>query len=160
VYIFKMPKENPYKNYTANLDQGGLNLSGTAMFVNHFKHTWRECRSKFVLGFTLDPAAIHSELANGQFKVVGKTVLHGKKAIKLKLNVPPNHEAPPHIVAESMWVNARSYLPMQGYTRWSDGQQSVYEYVFLKPTPKRLAALRPTIPAGYPRASCAAGHGQ
>ena len=41
-------------------------LVGTAMWVNHFKHTWSQCRSKFVLGFTLDPAVIHSELANGQ----------------------------------------------------------------------------------------------
>jgi len=159
-YTFTMPSANPYKNYTSNLDQGGLNLTGTAMFVNHFKHVWGECRSKFVLGFTLDPAAVRSELANGQFTVIGKTMLHGKKAIKIKFDVPPNREAPPHVVAERLWVNARSYVPMQGYTRWSDGEHSLFEYVFLRPTPKRLAELRPTIPAGYTQASCAAGHGQ
>jgi hypothetical protein len=159
-YSFKMPSANPYKNYTANLDQGGLNLSGTAMFVNHFKHVWSECHAGFTLGFTLDAAAIRSEIANGQFTVIGPTELHGKKAIKIKFNVPPNHEAPPHVVAERLWVNASSYVPTQGYTRWSDGEHSLFEYVFLRPTPKRLAELRPTIPAGYTQVSCAAGHGQ
>ncbi len=158
-YTFKMPAANPYKDYTANLDQGGLNLSGTAMWVDHFKRTWSECRSKFVLGFALDAAAIRSEIANGQFTILGPTTLNGHKAIKVKINVPPNHEAPPHITAERLWVNARSYLPMLGYTRWSNGQQSTYDYLFLRPTPARLAKLRPTIPAGYTRASCAAGHG-
>jgi hypothetical protein len=154
VYIFKMPAANPYKNYTANLDQGGLHLSGTVMSVNHFKHTWKQCRSKFVLGFTLDAAGIRSEIANGEVTVIGPTVLHGQKAIKLKINVPPNDEAPPHVTAESLWVNARTYLPMRGYTRWSNGQQSVYDYSFLRPTPARLAKLRPAIPAGYTRAAC------
>jgi hypothetical protein len=44
---------------------------------------------------------------------------------------------------------------MQGYTRWSNGQQSVADYVFLPPTAERVAKLRPAIPAGYTRASCA-----
>jgi hypothetical protein len=58
-----------------------------------------------------------------------------------------------------MWVNATTYLPMRDYTRWSDGQQSVFDYVFLLPTPERLAKLHPVIPAGYTRAGCAQGTG-
>ncbi len=46
------------------------------------------------------------------------------------------------------------HLPMRGYTRWSNGQQSVFDYVFLPPTPQNLAKLRPVIPAGYTRADC------
>ena len=162
-YSFKMPSEtalHDYINsYTANLDQGGLQLSGTAMAVDHFNHTWRECNSKFILGFTLDAAAIRAEIANGQFTVIGRTELHGQQAIELKINVPPNNEAPPHVTAEQMWVNATSYLPMREYVRWSDGQQSVFDYVYLPPTPANLAKLRPTIPAGYTRADCASGTG-
>ena len=158
-YSFRMPSANPYKNYTANLDQGGLRLSGTAMWVGHLNHTWRECHSKFILGFTLDPAGIRAELANGQFTVIGRTVLNGQQAIEMKFNVPPNNEAPPHVTAERMWVNASTYLPMRDYTRWSNGQQSVFDYVFLPPTPKNLAKLRPVIPAGYTRAGCAQGTG-
>ena len=92
------------------------------------------------------------------FTVIGPAQLHGQQAIELKINVPPNNEAPPHVTAERMWVNAKSYLPMQGYTRWSNGQQAVFDYVFLPPTPERLAKLRPVIPAGYTRAGCAQGH--
>ncbi len=108
--------------------------------------------SKFILGFTLDAAGIRAEIANGQFTVIGRTELHGQPAIELKFNVPPNNEAPPHVTAERMWVNATTYLPMREYTRWSNGQQSVFDYVFLPPTPKNLAKLRPAIPAGYTRA--------
>ena len=54
----------------------------------------------------------------------------------------------------------RTYQPVLGwpppdYTRWSNGQQSVFDYLFLPPTPKNLAKLRPVIPAGYLRAGCA-----
>ena len=118
-YSFKMPSEtalHDYINhYTANLDQGGLHLSGTVMVVNHFRHVWGEWHSKFILGFTLDAAGIRAEIANGQFTVVGRTELHGQQAIELKINVPPNNEAPPHVTAERMWVNATTYLPMREY---------------------------------------------
>jgi hypothetical protein len=158
-YSFQMPSEtvlHHYINhYTANLDQGGPQLSGMAMWVNHFRHDWSQCHSTFILGFTLGAAGIRDEVANGQFTIVGRTELHGQQSIELKFNVPPNHEAPPHVTAERMWVNATTYLPMQDDTRWSNGQQSVFEYVFLPPTAQRLARLRPVIPAGYTRAACA-----
>lgn len=158
-YTFRMPSANQAKNYTANLDQGGLNLSGTAMRVDHLNRTWSECHSTFVLGFTLDAAGIHAEIGRGQFTVIGRTELHGQQAIVVKFNVPPNNEAPAHVTAERLWVNAKTYLPMQDYTRWSNGQQSVYDYVFLPPTAARLAKLRPAIPAGYTRAACPSGTG-
>jgi hypothetical protein len=75
-------------NYTANLDQGGLHLSGTVMAVDHFNHTWRDCHSKFILGFTLDGAGIRTEIAKGQFTIIGRTELQGQRAIELKINVP------------------------------------------------------------------------
>ena len=158
-YSFKMPSETAQRHYinhyTAGLDQGGLNLSGTAMAVNHFRHVWRECHSTFILGFTLDAAGIRAELANGQFTVIGRTELNGQPAIKLRFNVPPSNEAPPHVTAERMWVNATTYLPVRDDTRWSNGQRSVFDYVFLPPTPGNLAKLRPAIPAGYTRVGCA-----
>jgi hypothetical protein len=158
-YSFTMPSGNPAANYTSNLDQGGLQLSGTVVAVNHFRHVWSECHSKFILGFTLDAAGIRAEIANGQFTVIGRTELHGQQVIELKINVPPNNEAPPHTTAARLWVNATTYLPMRGYTRMSNGQQSVFDYVFLPPTPGNLAKLRPVIPAGYTRADCAEGTG-
>ena len=155
-YSFKMPSETALHNYinhyTANLDQGGLNLSGTVMVVNHFRHVWGEWHSKFILGFTLDAAGIRAEIANGQFTVAGRTELHGQRAVELKINVPSNNEASPHVTAELMWVEATTYLPMRGYTHWSNGEQSVFDYVFLPPTAENLAKLRPVIPAGYTRA--------
>jgi hypothetical protein len=153
-YSFTMPAAVP-ANYTGHLDQGGLQLSGTAMWVDHVRHAWSECPSTFILGFTLDAAGIRAEIANGQFTVIGRTELHGQQAIELTINVPPDNEAPPHVTAERMWVNATTYLPMREYMRMSNGEQSVADYVFLPPTPERLAQLRPVVPAGYTRATCA-----
>jgi hypothetical protein len=157
-YSFKMPSETAQhhyiNHYTANLDQGGLQLSGTATWVNHFRHAWSECHSTFIFGFSLDAAGIRAEIADGQFAVIGPTQLHGQQAIELRFNVPPDNEAPPHVTAERMWVNATTYMPMRGYVRMSNGQQSVFDYVFLPPTPERLAKLHPVIPAGYTRAGC------
>jgi hypothetical protein len=162
-YSFRMPSETArhdyINNYTANLDQGGLQLSGTAMAVDHFRHVWSECHSKFILGFTLDAAGVRAEIANGQFTVIGRAELHGQQAIELKINVPPNNEAPPHTTAARLWVNATTYLPMREYTRMSNGQQSVSDYLFLPPTPENLAKLRPVVPAGYTQAGCAEATG-
>ena len=148
-YSFRMPAANPASNYTSNLDQGGLQLSGTLLVVNHFRHVWGVWHRRFVLGFTLDAAGIRAEIANGQFTVVGRTELHGRQAIELKINVPPNYEAPPHTTAARLWVDTTTYLPMREYVRMSNGQQSVTDYLFLPPTPENLAKLRPVIPAGY-----------
>jgi hypothetical protein len=153
-YSFRMPSGNDAAgSYTSNLDQGGLQLSGTNMVVNHFRHVWGVWHGQFILGFTLDAAGIRAEIANGQFKVVGRTELHGQQAVELEINVPPNNEAPPHVTAARLWVDATTYLPMQEYLRMSNGQQSVRDYIFLPPTPENLAKLRPEVPAGYTHVS-------
>jgi hypothetical protein len=153
-YSFTMPSGNDAASgYTSNLDQGGLQLSGTNMVVNHFRHVWGVWHGHFVLGFTLDAAGIRAEIANGQFKVVRQTELHGQQAIELQINVPPNNEAPPHVTAARLWVDATTYLPMREYLRMSNGQQNVTDYTFLPPTPENLAKLRPEIPAGYTHVS-------
>jgi hypothetical protein len=158
-YSFRMPSGNGAANsYTSNLDQGGLQLSGTLLVVNHFRHVWGVWRGHFVLGFTPDAAAIRAEIANGQFRVVGRTELHGQQAVELEINVPPNNEAPPHVTAARLWVDATTYLPMREYQRMSNGEQDVTDYTFLPPTPKNLAKLRPEIPAGYTHVSGNSGN--
>jgi hypothetical protein len=152
-YSFTMPSRSDGANsYTSNLDQGGLQLSGMVTDVNHVRHLWGEWHSKLVLGFTLDAAGIRAEIASGQFKVVGPTELHGQKAVELEISVPPSSEAPPHVTAARLWVDATTYLPMRQYLRMSDGQQNVTDYTYLPPTAANLAKLRPEIPAGYIRA--------
>jgi hypothetical protein len=156
-YFFKMPSAKALhryiSHYTADLDQGGLQLSGTVMWVDHRRHVWGRRHSTFVFGFTLDAAGIRAEIANGQFTIVGRTEVRGHRAIELKINVPPNDEAPPHVIAEQLWVDATTYLPMRGYTRMSNGKKSVSDYVFLPPTQENLAKLRLVIPPGYKRAN-------
>jgi hypothetical protein len=152
-YSFTMPSGSDAANsYTSNFDQGGLELSGTLLVVNHFRHVWGVWHGHFVLGFSLDAAGIRTEIANGQFRVVGPTELHGQKAVELEINVPPNNEAPPHVTAARLWVDATTYLPMRQYLRMSNGEQNVTDYTFLPPTAENLAKLRPEIPAGYTRA--------
>ncbi len=150
---FTMPPGNePASSYISDLDQGGLQLSGTIMAVNHFRHVWGEWHARFILGFGLDAAGIRAEIADGQFTVVGPAEVHGQKAVELKINVPANHEAPPHVTAARLWVNATTYLPVRQYVRMSTGEQNVTDYTFLPPTAANLAKLRPDIPAGYTRA--------
>ncbi|MDX6393045.1 MAG: hypothetical protein QOJ73_4108 [Streptosporangiaceae bacterium] len=79
--------------------------------------------------------------------------LHGQKAVELEINVPPSNEAPPHVTAARLWVDATTYLPMRQYVRMSNGEQNVTDCTFLPPTAANLAKLRPEIPAGYTRAS-------
>ena len=139
VLVHDALRERCRQRYTSNLDQGGLQLSGTVMDVNHFRHLWGEWQAKFVLGFTLDAAGIRAEIASGQFKVIGPTELRGQKTVELEINVPPNHEASPHVTVARLWVDATTYLPMQQYLRMSNGEQDVTEYSFLPPTAGNLA---------------------
>jgi hypothetical protein len=149
-YSFTMPAQTePPSSYIADFDQVGLQLTGTDLMVNHFRHVWGVWHGQFVLGFPLDAAGIRAEISNGQFTVIGQTVLNGQQAIELRMNVPPSNEAPPHTTAATLWVNASTYLPMQQYVRMSNGAQYVQGYTFLPPTPENLAKLRPVIPAGY-----------
>jgi len=99
-YSFRIPSGNDAaSSYTSNLDQGGLQLSGTLMAVNHFRHVWGVWHGHLILGSILDAAVIRAEIANGQFTVVGRTDLHGQQAVELEINVPPSNEAPPHVTA-------------------------------------------------------------
>ena len=97
-YSFTMPAANPAHDYTSNLDQGGLQLSGTAMWVDHFRHDWSDCHSTFILGFTLDAAGIRAEIANGQFTVIGHTgqaiVLRFQRAAQQRSPGPRDSGAP------------------------------------------------------------------
>ena len=149
-YSFTMP---PGNDTSSDLDQGGLQLSGSLMAVNHFRHVWGVWHGQFVLGFPLDAVGIRAEIASGQFTVVGPTELNGQQAIELQINVAANDEAPPHVTAARLWVDATTYLPMQQYLLMSNGQQDVTDYTFLLPTPQNLANLRPVIPPGYTQVS-------
>ena len=153
-YSYRMPSGNDAaSSYTSDLDQGGPRLSGTVLWVDHFSHTWGERQAKFILGFTLDAAGIRAEIASGQFSIVGRTELRGQQAVEIEISVPPNHEAPPHVTAARLWVDAATYLPMRQYLRMSNGEQNVTDYSYLPPTPGNLARLHPHIPAGYIHAS-------
>ena len=160
-YSFTMPSgSDAADSNPSNFDQGGLQLSGTIMVVNHFKHVWGVGHGNFVLGFPLDAAGIRAEIADGQFTVVGPTELNGRQAIELQINVPPNNEAPPHVTAARLWVDATTYLPMQQFLQMSNGEQNTADYTFLPPTPENLANLRPEIPAGYTQVGYPQVHGR
>ena len=155
-YTFTMPSGNDAANsYSSNVDQGGLQLAGTILAVNHTRHVWGQWHGNFVLGFPLDAAGIRAEIANGQLNVVGSTELNGQQAVELEITLPPNNEAPPHVTTARLWVDATTYLPMQQFLRLSDGEQNVTDYTFLAPTAENLAKLRPEIPAGYTQAGYA-----
>ena len=123
------------------------------MDVNHFRHLWGEWHAKFVLGFTLDAAGIRAEIANGQFKVVGPTELHGQKAVELEDQRAAQQRSPAPCDSGAA-VGGRHDLPadaaVPAHVQWPAERHA--DYTFLPPTAENLAKLRPVIPAGYTRA--------
>ena len=71
----------------------------------------------------------------------------------------PSNEAPPHVTAARLWVDATTYLPMRDYMRMSNGQQNVTDCAFLPPRPRTWRNCA-EIPAGYTRAGSAKITGQ
>lgn len=95
-------------------------------------------------GSPFDPAALAQAIAQGQWRILGRTQLDGQQAIELSETSSGIIEPAPVL----LWVNAQSYLPVRCTTA-----VSVDDFAYLPPTPDNLKLLQPRIPRGYPRSS-------
>jgi hypothetical protein len=97
----------------------------------------------------LTPDIIRQWVANGFLKVAGPQRLHGVDAIKLTSR--------PEFVPSALWVDARTYLPLQAVTTLRDAHGKVIDsettrYQVLPATAANLALLKqPPAPVGFTR---------
>jgi hypothetical protein len=94
-----------------------------------------------------DAAQIRIDIAAGGWTVVGHDDIDGQPAVELNL-AGSAHPAS----ADLLWVNARSYLPIQATADkgGSPGTDSlVTTYRFLGDTPENQKNLTTPIPAGF-----------
>ena len=94
-----------------------------------------------------DAAQIRSDIAAGGWTVVGRDHIDGQPAVELNLAGSAKPAS-----ADLLWVNARSYLPIQATADkgGSPGTDSlVTTYRFLGDTPENQKNLTTPIPAGF-----------
>ncbi len=104
-------------------------------------------------GAMFNPANLAGGIADGAWRVVGRTSVDGQQAIKLSETGRGRDIIEPLPVL--LWVNAQSYLPIrlvQGSSN-ANGGSAVQEFSFLPATAANLALLQVPIPAGYRRAA-------
>jgi hypothetical protein len=151
-FVFRMPAAGAASNPANPIDWGALHVTGTALTVDHVRHTWSKWHHQNITtGLPLDATAIRREITSGRLHVITRTRLGGKPAIELGMTLPGRTTGPLRVTIAHLWVNADTYLPMRQLLQFSDGTQDLSNYTFLQPTATNLAKLKPVIPAGYHR---------
>ena len=99
-------------------------------------------------GGWFNPAVLIRGIANGAWRVVGRTELDGQQALKLsETGHGPDVIEPLPVL---LWVNAQTYLPIRMVVGAASTGMAVQEFRYLPPTPANLALLQVPIPPGYP----------
>jgi hypothetical protein len=96
---------------------------------------------------SFNPPDLAQAIAQGQWRVLGRTWLDGQQAIELA-ETPSGPMFPPQV---DLWVNAQTYLPLKYVWGSGDGTVTVGSFAYLPPTPANLKSLQVPIPRGYPR---------
>ena len=150
--IFTMPRGHSAP--AMNPVDGGVDLtvSNTVIVVYPSGHAWGEWHNQGqIVELPVDAAGLRRQLANGQFKIMRRTVVDGRKAIELAMTGLNPRMTGLHTTAALMWVDAASYLPLRQVLRFSTGRVDTGYFRFLPPTAANLAKLRVVIPPGYHR---------
>ena len=120
-------------------------------WLKHPAGTWLVYQGRFpyLLPLTsgLSPQDIARQIANGQWRVTGRTHVNGQPVIELTATPAAKYQG--HTV---LWVNAHTYLPVQmieGAGKHGGAQDN---WSYLKPTRTNQALLRVPIPTDYKRA--------
>ncbi len=150
--IFTMPAGHGTSAMNPVNGNADLTITGTYFQVCPVRHTWGKWQHNTqIIGLSADAAGLRHQLATGQFKIIRRGVVDGRKAIELGLTGLNRRMTGLHATAARLWVDAASYLPLQQILQFSTGRVYITDYGFLLPTPANLAKLHPVIPAGYHR---------
>ena len=150
--IFTMPAGHGTPAMNPVDGDADLTVTGTFFAVFPARHAWGKWHHlSLTLGLSADAAGIRHQLATGQFKIIRRGVVNGRKAIELGLTGLSRSRAGLHATAARLWVDAASYLPLRQVLRFSTGRVDTGYFRFLPPTAANLAKLRVVIPPGYHR---------
>ena len=94
----------------------------------------------------LSPAGLAKGIANGQWRVTGRTTIGGQPAIKLTETKTGTYQPLPTV----LWVNARTHLPIR-MNNGAGATWAQFDWYYLKPTAANMAVFRVPVPPGYPR---------
>jgi hypothetical protein len=97
------------------------------------------------------PAALVRGIADGAWRIVGRTGLDGQQAIELRETGSGPEIIEPLPVL--LWVNAQTYLPIRLVSGVTSTGVTIEDFSYLPPTAANLAQARVPIPAGYPRST-------
>ncbi len=151
-FIFTMPAGHGTPAMNPIDGDADLTVMDTFFAVFPARRAWGKWHhTNKTLGLSADAAGIRHQLANGQFKIIRRSVVDGHKAIELGMTGLSSRKTGLHATAARLWVDAATCLPLREVLRFSTGRQDVTDYRFLPPTAANLAKLRPVIPAGYHR---------
>jgi hypothetical protein len=126
-------------------------VPGTILVVDYPNRSWFSgaIASVITIGGPT-PAQIRADIANRTFRVVDSEQLDGRPVVRLTLT------ADDPALAKTLWVDARTYMPVQVAFTVTSGTtvtSNIVRYQVLPATAANLALLVPPIPAGFSRAS-------
>jgi hypothetical protein len=124
--------------------------------VKYASKTWSRQRSSSVLlGMTMSPALIRSQIASGHFTVTGTGWVRGHRAVELTWR--SRHGLVRN--TSTLWVDAKTFQPLLGSSTMQvvtgNREQTIHtdttQYQILAATPANLHLLTPPIPPGFTR---------
>jgi GNAT superfamily N-acetyltransferase len=133
-------------------------VPGTVLIVDYPNRKWdRGTLASVITIGGPSPAQIRGDIANGTFRVIGTERLDGRPAVKLTLT------ADKPALTKTLWVDARTYMPLQVAFTVINGAaitSNIVKFQVLPATPENLGLLVPPIPAGFTLAAkaCLACH--
>jgi hypothetical protein len=139
------PKPPPIRGQS----DGAQPTDGRLINVDYVSRSWSDQPDTCIpVTQPTDAAQIRSDIASGDWRVIGHDNIDGQPAVELDLGGPAQ---PPW--ADLLWVNAQTFLPIQA--RASKGGLPAAEaglvttYRFLSDTPGNRRNLVTPIPAGF-----------
>lgn len=171
-YINGKPRQDVESIYTEDAAMEHLTMStaqgprsAKIAGVDYPSRTWATfTTSTALVGLTVSPALIHSEIASGNFTVDGTVKLNGRDAVKLGWT---QKAGPAGSHTTTLWVDATTYVPLrmvstQTVTTQATGTRTIdtttLTYQMIPATAASLKALTPPIPAGFTRAKQLPGY--
>ena len=96
-----------------------LAVSNTLIVVYPSGHGWGEWHNQGqIVALPVNAAGLRRQLANGQFKIIRRGVVDGRKAIELAMTGLSPRMTGLHATAALMWVDAASYLRLRQVLRF------------------------------------------
>jgi hypothetical protein len=114
-------------------------IRGQATAVSYGLKQWSKGQVNITAAQFVGAAQLQTCLRAGRWDVAGRSDLNGRRVVRL---VQPGG-------MESLWLNARTYLPVRLVARTPSGETLTFDYRFLPPTAANLADLTPVIPPGF-----------